>query len=175
MIYKMSYDAPVGKLLLAEKDGALVGLWMEGQKYFLGSVKEDMEENRESAVLKQTVAWLERYFMGEKPQIKELPLAPVGSAFRKEIWEMLCEIPYGETTTYGELARKLAKKRGIEKMSAQAVGGAVGHNPISIVIPCHRVIGSDGGLRGYAGGIEKKRMLLEMEGVLAKGDGPAKS
>lgn len=175
MIYKMSYDAPVGKLLLAEKDGALVGLWMEGQKYFLGSVKEDMEENKESTVLKQTVAWLERYFRGEKPQIKELPLAPVGSAFRKEIWEMLCEIPYGETTTYGELAKKIAKKRGIEKMSAQAVGGAVGHNPISIVIPCHRVVGSDGGLTGYAGGIEKKRMLLELEGVLTKGDRPAES
>lgn len=175
MIYKMSYDAPVGKLLLAEKDRALVGLWMEGQKYFLGSVKEDMEENKGSAVLKQTVVWLERYFRGEKPQIKELPLAPVGSAFRKEIWEMLCEIPYGETTTYGELAKKIAKKKGIEKMSAQAVGGAVGHNPISIVIPCHRVVGSDGGLTGYAGGIEKKRMLLELEGVLTKGDRPAKS
>lgn len=171
MIYKMSYDSPMGKILLAEKSGALVGLWMEGQKYFLDSVKEEMEENKESAVLKQTVAWLERYFRKEKPQIKELPLAPMGSAFRREIWEMLCEIPYGETTTYGELARKIAKKRGIERMSAQAVGGAVGHNPISIVIPCHRVVGFDGRLTGYAGGIEKKRMLLEMEGVSVKATG----
>ena len=125
-----------------------------------------MEENKESVVLKQTITWLERYFKKERPQIKELPLAPVGSAFRREVWEMLCEIPYGETTTYGELARKIAEKRGIKRMAAQAIGGAVGHNPISIVIPCHRVIGSDGGLTGYAGGIEKKRMLLTLEGVI---------
>ena len=101
MIYQTSYDSPVGRLVLAEKEGALVGLWTEGQKYFLSSVKEEMEENKESVVLKQTIAWLERYFKKERPQIKELPLAPVGSAFRREVWEMLCEIPYGETTTYG--------------------------------------------------------------------------
>ena len=166
MIYQTSYDSPVGRLVLAEKEGALVGLWTEGQKYFLSSVKEEMEENKESVVLKQTIAWLERYFKKERPQIKELPLAPVGSAFRRDVWEMLCEIPYGETTTYGELARKIAEKRGIKRMSAQAIGGAVGHNPISIVIPCHRVIGSDGRLTGYAGGIEKKRMLLTLEGVI---------
>lgn len=165
MLYTMYYDSPVGRLLLAEKDGALAGLWIEGQKYFLGSLKEEMTENTDSEILKHTKEWLDRYFRGEKPSIGELELAPAGSEFRKAVWKILCEIPYGEVTTYGEISRKIAAGCGLDSMSAQAVGGAVGHNPISIIIPCHRVVGTNRSLTGYAGGIEKKIKLLALEGV----------
>ena len=109
--------------------------------------------------------WLDRYFSGQKPDAAELPLAPQGNAFRQGVWEILCTIPYGEVTTYGSIAKKMAVKLQKERMSSQAVGGAVGHNPISIIIPCHRVIGVNGSLTGYAGGIETKIKLLELEGV----------
>ena len=108
---------------------------------------------------------LDRYFAGEKPEISELPLAPIGGEFRQAVWKILCEIPYGQVTTYGEIAKKIAAQRNRKTMSAQAVGGAVGHNPISIIIPCHRVVGSNGSLTGYAGGIDLKIKLLEHEGV----------
>lgn len=165
MVYTAYYNSPIGRLLLAEKDGALVGVWMEGQKYYLGSLRDETEENLESSILQQAVIWLDRYFGGEKPKISELKLSPAGSEFRKEVWNILCEIPYGETMTYGEISQKMALNRGIERMSAQAVGGAVGHNPISIIVPCHRVVGTNGSLTGYAGGIEKKIKLLTHEGV----------
>ena len=165
MLYTTTYHSPVGGLMLAEKDGAIAGLWMEGQKYFLGSLKEEIKEKSDSVVLNQAKEWLDRYFRGEKPSASELRLAPEGSEFRKEVWKILCEIPYGELTTYGEISKKIAAGRGLERMSAQAVGGAVGHNPISIIIPCHRVVGSDGSLTGYAGGLTKKIQLLTMEGV----------
>lgn len=169
MLYTMHYDSPVGSLLLAEKDGALTGLWIEGQKYFLGSYKkEKMTENRDSTVLKKTKEWLDRYFKGVKPDLDELTLAPSGSEFRQAVWKILCEIPYGEVTTYGEIAKKIASERGLDTMSAQAVGGAVAHNPISILIPCHRVVGTNGSLTGYAGGIERKIQLLTLEGVEVK-------
>ena len=122
-------------------------------------------EERCTPVLRQTKDWLGHYFAGEQPAIGQLPLAPKGSAFQQEVWRVLCDIPYGHLTTYGEIARKIAAQRGLASMSAQAVGGAVGHNPISIVIPCHRVVGSDGSLTGYAGGVQKKLWLLEHEGV----------
>ena len=109
--------------------------------------------------------WLDRYFSGQKPDLAELPLAPQGNAFRQGVWEILCTIPYGEVTTYGSIAKKMAVKLQKERMSSQAVGGAVGHNPISIIIPCHRVVGVNGSLTGYAGGIETKIKLLELEGV----------
>ena len=109
--------------------------------------------------------WLARYFAGEKPMPSELPLCPIGGEFRQRVWRLLCQIPYGETTTYGALARALAAQMGKPSMSSQAVGGAVGHNPISIIIPCHRVVGSGGSLTGYAGGIAAKLRLLEHEGV----------
>ncbi len=165
MIYTLQYHSPIGELLLAEKDGALVGLWMKGQKYFMGALQEETEPGDDSPVLKQAGQWLDRYFRREKPLISELPLAPVGSVFRREVWDILCQIPYGQVTTYGEIAQQMAAKRGLERMSAQAVGGAVGHNPISIIIPCHRVVGATGSLTGYAGGIEKKVQLLSLEGV----------
>ena len=165
MVYTSHYDSPIGALLLAERDGKLTGLWMEGQKYFLGSLREETQDRESSPVLRQAGLWLDRYFAGERPAISELPLAPIGSEFRKEVWQVLCEIPYGETTTYGEISQKIAARRGLERMSAQAVGGAVGHNPISIIIPCHRVVGSNGSLTGYAGGLQKKIKLLTHEGV----------
>ena len=109
--------------------------------------------------------WLDRYFAGGRPSLCELPLAPAGSEFRQGVWSILCEIPYGEVTTYGDIAKKVAARMGNKSMSAQAVGGAVGHNPISIIIPCHRVVGSNGSLTGYAGGIKTKIKLLELEGA----------
>ena len=164
MISTANYGSPVGKILLAEKDGSLIGLWIEGQKYYLSSLKDDISE-KETPVLTETKRWLDRYFAGDKPAISELKLAPVGGEFRRTVWELLCEIPYGEVTTYGKLADRMAARMGKEKMSAQAVGGAVGHNPISIIIPCHRVVGTGGSLTGYAGGIDKKVKLLAHEGV----------
>ena len=165
MVYTSHYDSPIGALLLAERDEKLVGLWMEGQKYFFGSLREETQDRESSPVLRQASLWLDRYFSGKRPAISELPLAPIGSEFRKEVWQVLCEIPYGETTTYGEISQKIAARRGLDRMSAQAVGGAVGHNPISIIVPCHRLFGSNGSLTGNAGGLQKKIKLLTHEGV----------
>lgn len=164
MIYTTHYNSPVGRILLAEKDDSLVGLWIEGQKYF-PTFREAITEKDDTAIIKQTKRWLDRYFAGEKPSAKELTLAPAGSDFRKAVWQILCKIPYGKISTYGDIARELAEEKGLQGMSAQAVGGAVGHNPISIIIPCHRVVGTNGSLTGYAGGVEKKKKLLEFEGV----------
>jgi methylated-DNA-[protein]-cysteine S-methyltransferase len=154
--------------LLASDGDSIVGLWIEGQKYFGGVLKNEIIE----AVQKDNLSvfaiardWLDRYFVGEKPATSELPLAPIGSNFRKEVWNILRNIPYGECITYGNIARTIAAKTGQKTMSAQAVGGAVGHNPISIMIPCHRVVGANGSLTGYAGGIDKKIKLLEHEGI----------
>lgn len=127
----MHCDSPIGPLLLAEKEGALAGLWFEGQKYYLGSLKGEEKEEVPTEMLMRTKAWLNRYFSGEKPEIGELTLAPSGSEFRRAVWKILCEIPYGEVTTYAKIARRIAEQRGCASMSAQAVGGAVGHNPIS--------------------------------------------
>ena len=154
-----------GKILLASKDNKLIGLWIDGQKYFLGNLKEEMQEKEDEIIFVKTKKWLDRYFNGEKPKICELDLTPMGSDFAKNVWKFLCEIPYGDITTYGELAKKVAKILNKEKMSAQAIGGAVGHNPISIIIPCHRVVGAKGNLTGYAGGINKKIELLKHEDV----------
>lgn len=128
-------------------------------------MKEEIKENKNERILIKTKKWLDEYFNGKKPEISELDLAPNGSEFAKNVWEILCEIPYGKVTTYGEIAKKMAKIMHKEKMSAQAVGGAVGHNPISIIIPCHRVVGANGSLTGYAGGIDKKIYLLKHEQV----------
>ena len=142
---------------------------LEGQKYFAGTVKEEMTEDRELCIFKNTKDWLDRYFAGKKPNSSELLLAPLGGEFRQGVWEILCQIPYGRLTTYGDIAKKMAKNMNRETMSAQAVGGAVGHNPISIIIPCHRVVGTTGSLTGYAGGIDKKIWLLKHEGVDMEG------
>ena len=168
MVNALRYESPVGALLLAERNGKLIGVWMERQKYFLGSLDEKTLEYADTPILLQTKQWLDRYFNGKRPQISELPLAPEGSNFRKTVWQALCEISYGATVSYGEITRKVADRLGLRSMSAQAVGGAVGHNPISIIIPCHRVVGANGSLTGYAGGIEKKLQLLTLEGVDVK-------
>ena len=160
MIYTWKYDSPLGPLTLAEEDGALVGLWMQGQKY----LPQDLQEHRAlTPTLELAANWLERYFAGDRPEIGELSLNPKGSEFRREVWDILRRIPYGETTTYAAIAAQIAKNRGIPRMSAQAVGNAVGHNPISILIPCHRVVGSGGSLTGYAGGLDRKQWLLDWE------------
>ena len=143
----------------------LVGLWFEGQKHFGDTVNCDIEENNNLKIFNKTKNWLDRYFNGENPKISELLLAPIGNDFRQRVWQILCEIPYGKICTYGDIAKIVAKERRIPKMSAQAIGGAVGHNPISIIIPCHRVVSSNGSLTGYAGGIETKIKLLKHEGV----------
>lgn len=165
MYYSAKYSSPVGPITIAcDEDGRnLVGLWIEGQKYFGASIPEIPTEKRGVPLLLSAQNWLDRYFRGEKPACSELPLSPAGSAFRREVWRILCEIPYGEVTTYKAIAQKMASKLGRETMSSQAVGGAVSHNPISIVIPCHRVVGTNGSLTGYAGGIETKVKLLELE------------
>ncbi len=165
MYYSATYLSPLGEITLASDRENLAGLWIEGQKYHGDTITENMEPKDDLPVFDQTKKWLDRYFQGEKPAISELPLSPVGGEFRQDIWQILCEIPYGEITTYGDIAKKMAKKMRKETMSAQAVGGAVGHNPISIIIPCHRVIGAGGSLTGYAGGIDLKIKLLELEGV----------
>lgn len=164
MTYTLHYNSPVGRILLAGREDALTGLWLEGQKYFAATLPAETAE-RETPLLRQTAQWLDRYFAGKRPALTELPLAPEGSAFRREVWQLLGEIPYGEVTTYGGIAAKLAAPRGAAHVSAQAVGGAVGHNPIAILIPCHRVVGADGSLTGYAGGIAAKQWLLAHEGV----------
>lgn len=165
MVFTSSFQSPLGNILLAEKDNALIGLWFEGQKYYGSSLKEELKENDSSKTLTAARLWLSRYFAGEKPDIGELPLAPAGSDFRREVWGILCRIPYGSVITYGDIAKQLAAQNHLSHMSAQAVGGAVGHNPISVIIPCHRVVGSNGSLTGYAGGIGKKIRLLRHEGV----------
>lgn len=166
MLYSMKYNSIIGELLLVEKNNFLIGVWMTDQKYFLGSEnKAEKIIEKETKILLQTKKWLDRYFNNEKPSIDELPLAPIGTDFRKEVWRILCEIPYGEVITYGEIARKIAASRRINRMSSQAVGGAVGHNPFTIIVPCHRVVGNNGNLTGYAGGIDKKIKLLTHEGL----------
>ena len=157
------YESPLGTYVMGEENGALVGLWLMGQKYFPKELTP--VGSGEGNLFARTRRWLDAYFAGERPEPRELRLAPKGSAFARQVWELLLEIPYGETVTYGQLARELAKRRGLERMSAQAVGGAVGHNPISIIIPCHRVLGAKGQLTGYAGGLDVKRRLLELEGA----------
>lgn len=161
MTYTQHYDSPLGGILLAADDVGLTGLWFDGQKYFARGLPNERIE-QETSVLAEAKRWLDIYFTGKAPDFTP-PLHPIGSAFRRSVWEILLQIPYGQTVTYGEIARQLAKKQGLDRMSAQAVGGAVGHNEISIIIPCHRVVGADGGLTGYAGGIGKKEKLLELE------------
>lgn len=166
MQYISHYSSPLGTILLAADEIGLTGLWFEGQKYFALYLDKEHEE-RELPVLKQAKTWLDIYFSGREPDFK-VPLHFTGTDFQNEVWEILYSIPYGQTTTYGEIAKRLAASRGLKRMSAQAVGGAVGRNEISIIVPCHRVVGSSGSLTGYAGGIDKKIELLKLEGAWKK-------
>ena len=167
MQYTAHYESPLGGLLLAADDVGLTGLWFDGEKYYALHLARE-HEMRQTAVHEQTAAWLDVYFSGRDPDFMP-PLHLIGTPFQQEVWALLRQIPYGKTTTYGALAKTLAAQRGLERMSAQAVGGAVGHNEISILVPCHRVVGTGGSLTGYAGGVDKKKALLELEGVSMEG------
>lgn len=202
------YLSPLGEITMTSSEGeSLDGLWIDGQSNYLNSLKKNNEKciAEDKQIFKATSRWLDKYFACENPNIDELKLAPNGSEFRQQVWEILCRIPYGETMTYGEIAKIIAGRREMKlaqtenlnkvtnnhildvvgnkletakkhiKISAQAIGGAVGHNPISIIIPCHRVVGKDGNLVGYGGGIELKKKLLALEGIdLSKFHDPRK-
>jgi methylated-DNA-[protein]-cysteine S-methyltransferase len=161
-VYTTVIDTPLGKIQAAACDDALAGLWFIGQKYFPTAAGSWLNKPDYQPFV-SLKAWLEAYFSGEKPKVK-IQLAPNGTDFQQEVWKLLLEIPYGKTTTYGAIAERLSPAG--KRAAAQAVGGAVGHNPISLLIPCHRVLGADGSLTGYAGGLEKKRALLELEGAI---------
>ena len=162
MEYTQVYDSPLGRITLASDGEALTGLWFDGQKHYASTLEK---EHREKAlpVFKQAERWLDLYFAGERPDFTP-PLRLKGPAFRRAVWELLLTVPRGETVSYGQLAQRL----GLPRTSARAVGGAVGRNPVSLIVPCHRVVGADGSLTGYAGGVERKRWLLELEGAGSK-------
>lgn len=169
MYHVCHYESPFGGITMACDEEGLAGLWFDGQKYFGGGIPgklnlnlSEKEKSGRIPVMKQAQRWLDIYFSGREPDFTP-PLHLTGSDFRLSVWQMLLQIPYGQTTTYKELALKAAQKSGRASMSAQAVGGAVGHNPVSIIIPCHRVLGADGSLTGYAGGLDKKISLLTLE------------
>lgn len=161
MDYIDYYDSPLGCITLASDGEALTGLWFDVQKYFADTLSPTYEQ-RALPVFTLAAKWLNLYFSGKKPDFTP-PLTMKTTEFRKSVWTVMLTIPYGQTMTYGEIADIIAKQKGLFHMSAQAVGGAVGHNAISLIIPCHRVVGADGSLTGYAGGIEKKAKLLAME------------
>lgn len=161
MQYSSRYESFVGNILLAADPIGLTGLWFEGQKYFALSLERENEE-KEIPLFIEVKHWLDIYFSGKEPDFR-VPLHFNGTEFQNEVWKSLCAVPYGKTITYGEIAKQLASQKGLEHMSAQAVGRAVGHNAISILVPCHRVVGANGSLTGYAGGIDKKVKLLALE------------
>lgn len=175
MLYKTHYESPLGDLLLTADAQALTGVWFDGQKYYAQG-QADLEPEAGAAIcnapckeelaplLAEAKRWLDIYFAGKEPDF-DLPLNPTGTDFQKSVWSILCTIPYGKTMTYGQIAAQIAAERGIARMSAQAVGGAVGHNPLSIIVPCHRVVGTNGSLTGYGGGIDRKIKLLTLEGI----------
>ena len=161
MVYIYHYNSPLGRITMASEGVALIGLWFDGQKYFADSITEEYTE-KPLPIFDETSKWLGVYFSGKEPDFTP-PLMMKTTPFRKMVWEIMLTIPYGKTMTYGEIANKIAEKKEIAKMSAQAVGGAVGHNSISLIIPCHRVVGTNGSLTGYAGGVDKKVQLLKLE------------
>ena len=163
MVFVQHYDSPLGPITLACDETAIIGLWFDGQKYFGNILPEQLAE-KEHPLLQDAKRWLDIYFSGRAPDFTP-PLRYDSTPFRKVVCDIMLTIPYGKTMTYGEIAAEIAIQQGLEKMSAQAVGGAVGHNQIPIIIPCHRVIGANGSLTGYAGGIATKVQLLKLEGA----------
>ncbi|MDR0892983.1 MAG: methylated-DNA--[protein]-cysteine S-methyltransferase [Mediterranea sp.] len=161
MQYTSHYRSPIGDLTLAADEQGLTGLWFDGQKYF-GSTLTPLHQDKPLPLFEEVEHWLDLYFDGKQPKGVP-PLHLEGTPFRLSVWQLLLEIPYGELRTYKQLAEELARRQGLRTMSAQAIGGAVGHNPISLIVPCHRIVGSDGSLTGYAGGMERKEWLLRME------------
>ena len=163
MIYTRHYASPLGGMTMAADGEALTGLWFDGQKGFAGTLSDE-DSGRALPVFDTACRWLDIYFSGKAPDFTPA-LAMRTTPFRKAVWEILLTIPYGRTMTYGQIAGQIAAQAGIQRMSAQAVGGAVSHNAIALIIPCHRVIGANGNLTGYAGGMDKKISLLRMEGA----------
>ena len=163
MDYTHHYDSPLGGITLASDGDALIGLWFDEQKYFADTLNEISEE-KTLPVFKEADRWLDIYFSGKSPDFTP-KLSMRTTTFRKKVWEIMLGIPFGQTMTYGQIAERVARLMNLSQMSAQAVGGAVGHNSISLIIPCHRVVGANGSLTGYAGGIDKKIRLLQMEGT----------
>ena len=162
--YKSEYKSPLGNITVCcDEDEKIVGLFFKNQKYFADNIDGKITENNNLKIFVTVKSWLDKYFAGKKPNIKEIPIKFIGNDFRKSVWKILYKIPYGKVVTYGDIAKQIAKQQGITKMSAQAIGGAVGHNPISIIVPCHRVVGKNGKLTGYAAGLNKKKKLLELE------------
>ena len=162
MNYKYTYESPLGTMIMLGTLSYLTDLFFIDEAH-APSFDDTEYIEQVTGPFEVTIMWLDQYFNGKKPFITP-PIQLEGTAFRKSVWSILLTIPYGNTTTYGEIGKQIAQQQGKEKFSAQAVGGAVGHNPISIIIPCHRVIGSNGKLTGYAGGIERKKYMLELEG-----------
>lgn len=158
---KYHYSSPLGGITLSSNGKELTGLWFDGQKYFGDTLAENCPEIS-LPIFEQTATWLDIYFSGTAPDFTP-PLYMQTTEFRKDVWNIMLQIPFGKTMTYGQIAKTLAVQRGIGQMSAQAIGGAVGHNSISLIIPCHRVVGTNGSLTGYAGGLEKKLWLLQLE------------
>lgn len=163
MTYTQTYSSPLGEVLLSADDMGLSGLWFAGQRYFARTLPPGAVPG-ETPVLTASKRWLDCYFSGKRPDFLP-PMHLIGTDFQQAVWNLLLEISYGQTVTYGALARTLAQQLGKPAMSAQAVGAAVGRNPISIIVPCHRVVGTDGNLTGYAGGVERKLHLLRLEGA----------
>ena len=161
MQYITHYQSPIGGILLAADESRLTGLWFDGEKYYADHLDPEHEE-KNTPILEQTLDWLTIYFSGREPGFLP-PIHLIGTPFQLSVWKILQKIPYGKTVTYGEIAKEIAIQKRLARMSAQAVGGAVGRNEISIIVPCHRVIGTNGSLTGYAGGIEKKAKLLALE------------
>ncbi|PJG82492.1 methylated-DNA--[protein]-cysteine S-methyltransferase [Caviibacterium pharyngocola] len=163
MHYTSFYQSPVGEILLASDDVGVVGIWFKGEKYYAYCLDKEYEP-KETQSIREMKRWLDVYFQGKQPDF-EPPIHMIGTAFQQEVWHILREIPYGTTTTYKEIARKIAQSKGIESMSAQAVGTAVGKNNLNLIVPCHRVVASNNSLAGYAGGIDKKITFLKLEGA----------
>ncbi len=163
MQYRSKYQSPLGEIMIAADENDIIGLWFVGQKYFAFNLDKENEE-KDVEIIKCAKKWLDIYFSGKNPDF-ELPLKFIGTNFQKEVWKVISMVPYGKVITYNDIAKKISKEMAVKRMSARAVGKAVGHNPISIIVPCHRVIASNGSLTGYAGGIERKKFLLELENV----------
>lgn len=172
MLYKTNYQSPIGPIIILANDSGLLGAWYENQEHFAGTFDLDraevIENPSDQPILKQATDWFDAYFDGQNPSVKDLPLMPQGTAFQQEVWAELTKVGYGETISYQELADRVAARQTKGRGSARAVGEAVGRNPISIMIPCHRVIATNGDLTGYAGGIDKKITLLKIEGITPK-------
>ena len=162
-MYTKTISSPLGDLVLVSDGEYLTGLFIAGQKYFMDGFSKELHKKDDLEIFHMVEEWLKFYFAGDNPNIKNVKLKPQGTFFRQTVWQELLNIPYGDTITYKELGKKVSKTLGKSSMSSQAIGGAVGHNPISIIIPCHRVIGTNGSLTGYAGGLDKKEYLLALE------------